>query len=247
LLALESESDKTIDAPFPLDALVAETQGMIGYWLSQALRNRLSDRACAALVTQTVVDADDPGFRSPTKFIGRDYDEATAKQLAAQRGWSVKQDGPRWRRVVASPEPREIVELATIKALVATNTIVVCAGGGGVPVLRDGNGSLGGVAAVIDKDLTTALLANQLSADLLVFLTDVEGVYRDFGLPHQRLIARATPSELRDLSLPLGSMGPKVEAACRFVEATGCRAAIGALDQVDALVQGARGTSLIAS
>lgn len=247
LLALESANDPSLDAPFPFDALGAETEGMIGYWLTQALRNALADREAVALVTQTVVRADDPGFANPTKFVGRGYDEDEARRLAAAGAWAIRQDGDRWRRVVASPEPVEVVERATIEMLIAANTIVVCAGGGGVPVVRDAAGHLRGVEAVIDKDLATSLLARLVGADLLLFLTDVANVYCDYGTTLQTPLTRVKVDDLRKMPFPAGSMGPKVEAACRFVEATGGRASIGSLDDVAGLLAGTSGTSVVAS
>ncbi len=247
LLALESSNDPTLEAPFPLDTLGAETEGMIGYWIARAQRNALPAREAGALITQTVVGADDPGFADPTKFVGRGYDEAEARRLAEVGGWTIRQDGERWRRVVASPEPTEVVELATIETLIASDTIVVCAGGGGVPVVRDAVGHLGGVEAVIDKDLATSLLARLVGADLLLFLTDVPNVYCDFATPLQSALSRVTAADLRRIPFPAGSMGPKVEAACRFVEATGARAAIGSLGDVQGLLAGTSGTSVVAS
>ena len=189
-----------------------------------------------------MVRADDPAFADPTKFVGPVYDEAQARQLAAERGWDVRQDGTAWRRVVPSPEPVALVELDMIKLLAGSGAIVVCAGGGGVPVVRDDAGALHGVEAVVDKDLTAALLARDMAADALVILTDVAAVEDGYGTPHARPIHRATPQELRARPFPAGSMGPKVEAACRFVEATGGMAAIGRLDDAEALLDGKAGT-----
>jgi carbamate kinase len=244
LLALESESDPVLERPFPFDVLGAQTQGMIGYWILQAFGNALPGREVAALVTQTLVDESDPAFTHPTKFVGRPYDEVAARALAAANGWSIALDGARWRRVVASPEPLAIVELDTIRSLVARGAIVIGAGGGGIPVARDASGHLHGVEAVIDKDLASALLASALGADLLVFLTAVEGVFEDYGTPAARLLTGARVDELRRHTFPPGSMGPKVEAACRFVEVTGRRAAIGSLDAVEGLIEGTSGTSV---
>jgi carbamate kinase len=220
---------------------------MIGYWLTQALRNALPGREAVALITQTVVRADDPGFTNPTKFVGRGYDEAEAKKLAEVGGWTIRQDGERWRRVVASPEPVEVVELTTIETLISANTVVVCAGGGGVPVVRDALGHLHGVEAVIDKDLATSLLARLVGADLLLFLTDVPNVFCDFGTALQGALSRVCVADLRKIPFPAGSMGPKVEAACRFVETTGGRAVVGSLDDVEGLLAGTSGTSVVAS
>jgi len=242
LLANESAADPVLPSPYPLDVLVAQTQGMIGYFLLQGFENALPERQVASLVCQTRVAADDPAFERPTKFIGPDYPQAEARRLAGLRGWQIRQDGPAWRRVVASPEPLAIVELPVIRTLVAAGAIVICAGGGGAPVLQDGHGRLRGAEAVVDKDLSTALLARDLGADALVILTDVAHVETGYGTDAARPIGRTTPAALRALKFPAGSMGPKVEAACRFVEATGKPSMIGQLDDAAELVRGTRGT-----
>ncbi len=244
VLALESANDERLSAPYPFDTLGAETQGMIGYWLLQALGNALPERKVAAMVNQTLVDAEDPAFANPTKFVGEVYDEDTAKALAAERGWTVKPDGQYYRRVVGSPQPQGVVETDLIRALVETGAVVVCAGGGGVPVVRDQDGRLQGVEAVIDKDLTASVLAQALGADMLMILTDVDGVFVDYGTPQARQIPRSTPAELRGLGLPAGSMGPKVEAVSRFVESTGGTAAIGRLEDAISIVNGSAGTTI---
>ncbi len=242
VLALESARDPALSHPYPFDVLGAQTQGMIGYWLVQALHNTVPGQPAGCLICRTVVHADDPAFAHPTKFVGSVYDEAQARQLATQRGWNVRQDGTAWRRVVPSPQPVALVELDMIKLLASSGVIVVCAGGGGVPVVRDDAGALHGVEAVVDKDLTAALLARDLAADALVILTDVDAVEDGYGTPQARPIHRATPQELRARPFPAGSMGPKVDAACRFVEATGKMAAIGRLDDAEALLAGKAGT-----
>ena len=242
LLANESATDPALPFPYPLDVLGAQTQGMIGYFLLQGFENALPGRQVASLICQVKVTADDPAFARPTKFIGPVYPETEARRLAGLRGWQVRPDGSAWRRVVASPEPRAIVELPTIATLVAAGAIVVCAGGGGIPVLEDHDGRLHGAEAVVDKDLTAALLARDLGADALVILTDVAGVETGFGTPAARPVGRTTPAALRALKLPAGSMGPKVEAACRFVEATGKPAMIGRLADAADLIRGTRGT-----
>ena len=239
LLALQSAAYTEVE-PYPLDVLGAESEGMIGYLVELGLENALPDRPVAALLTQVLVDADDPAFARPTKPIGPVYDAATAAALAETRGWTIAADGPGFRRVVASPEPREIVELGTIRLLVEAGVVVVCTGGGGIPVTR--NGALRGVEAVIDKDLAAALLAEQLDADMLLLLTDVAAVEADWGTENARPIRGASPDELRALMFAAGSMGPKVEAACRFVEQTGRVAAIGALADAREIVAGRRGT-----
>lgn len=242
VLAMESAADPLLSRPFPLDPLGAETQGLIGYWLAQGLRNELPDREVAALLTQCVVRADDPAFGRPTKFVGPVYAEDEARRLADERGWVIAPDGARWRRVVASPEPQSIVEAEVVRMLVDRGVVVICAGGGGIPVVRLGDGRLEGVEAVIDKDLTAALLAETLHADALLLLTDVEAVESDFGRPGSAPIRTATAAALRAHGFPDGSMGPKVEAACRFAERTGGLAAIGALTHAAALLAGTAGT-----
>jgi carbamate kinase len=243
LLALESARDPALTRPYPFDALGAQTQGMIGYWLLQALQNALQERHIACLVSRTLVGTDDPAFQSPTKFVGPVYDESQARRLAKAHGWDVRQDGTRWRRVVPSPEPRELLELPSIRRLLDGGAIVVCAGGGGVPVVRDEDG-LHGVEAVVDKDLTAALLATALGADALLLLTDVEAVQDGFGTPQARPLRRVTSAQLRARSFPAGSMGPKIEAVCRFVEATGKMAAIGQLGAAEALLRREAGTTV---
>ncbi|MGW4213641.1 carbamate kinase [Lentzea sp. NPDC004789] len=240
LLALESEADPSLTRPYPLDTLGAETQGMIGYWLAQSLRNAGVHKPVLAVVTQTVVDRTDPAFASPTKFIGPIYDRAQADYLAEQNGWTMAADGAHWRRVVPSPEPLRLVEQESVEQLVSGGTIVVCAGGGGAPVVD--NGELHGVEAVVDKDLTSAELAIALKADRLLLLTDVPAVVIDFGLPDAEPLQRVGLAELEELTFPAGSMGPKVAACRRFVQATGCEAAIGALTDAEAVLQGSAGT-----
>lgn len=241
LLALQALA--YLDAPpYPLDVLGAESEGMIGYVLEQELRNRLPGRAAVTVLTQVVVDRNDPGFKAPTKFIGPVYDQETAERLAAKLGWTIARDGEHHRRVVPSPEPIEIVELAAIKLLVNSGALVVCTGGGGIPVVKDADGSLHGVEAVIDKDLAGELLARGLGADIFLMLTDVPAVQLDWGTPEARTIHRATPEELRGHSFADGSMGPKIDAACRFVESTGGIAAIGALEDAVQILAGTAGT-----
>lgn len=242
VLALESAADPMLTIPFPLDPLGAETQGLIGYWLAQGLGNALPGRRIAALLTQCVVDASDPAFATPTKFVGPTYDEATARRLAAERHWVVAPDGESWRRVVASPEPRRVVEADVVRLLVEAGVVVVCAGGGGVPVVETSTGALEGVEAVIDKDHTSALLAEVLGADALLLLTDVAGVETNFGQPGSEMMREVTPEELRAYHFPAGSMGPKVDAVCRFVERTGGIAAIGSLTDAGAVLAGTSGT-----
>lgn len=243
LLALQAASYEQVP-PYPLDVLGAESEGMIGYLLEQELRNTLPERPAATLLTQVVVDVDDPAFARPTKPIGPVYEEPEARRLAAERGWSIARDGRGWRRVVPSPEPRRIVELETIRLLVELGVLVICAGGGGIPVVAGPAGELRGVEAVIDKDLAAALLATSIAADLLLLLTDVDAVYRGHATDAAEPIRETTPCELRSEPLPAGSMGPKAEAACRFVEQTGRRAAIGALEDAVDLAGGGAGTQV---
>jgi carbamate kinase len=241
LLAFESEHDGSLTVPYPLDVLGAETEGMVGYWLQRELTNSLPGRDVVTVLTQTVVDATDPAFADATKFIGQVYDEPTARRLAAQLGWTVKPDGGHWRRVVPSPAPVEFIELGSIKTLVDSGALVICAGGGGVPVIRTEHG-LEGVEAVVDKDRAAALLARQLGADALLLLTDVPAVEIDFGTPQARPLGRVTAGDLRAMTFAAGSMEPKITAACDFVEAGGRFAAIGALDRALELSSGTSGT-----
>jgi carbamate kinase len=239
LLALETDAYKQV-SPYPLDILGAESQGMIGYLLAQALDAKV-ERPVVALLTQVVVDASDPAFSKPTKPIGPIYGREDAERLAAAHGWTVAPDGPHFRRVVPSPEPRAIVEIDAVRRLLGDRALVVCAGGGGIPVVAEG-GRLSGVEAVIDKDLTAALLAELVGADRLVILTDVAHVERGWGTPAAEPIAHATPDELRSLRFASGSMSPKVEAACRFVERTGGDAVIGLLEDLAAVARAETGT-----
>ncbi|MFC4909578.1 carbamate kinase [Actinomadura gamaensis] len=242
LLAVESAEDPQLAEPYPLDVLGAETQGMIGYWLVRELRHARPRREVAGLLTEIVVDADDPAFDRPTKFVGRGYGERDAAGLRDERGWTLCPDGSAWRRVVPSPEPRDVPELPTLRRLLGDGCVVVAAGGGGTPVVMTPDGP-SGVEAVVDKDLTAALLAERLDADALLMLTDVSAVMRGFGTPRAAPVRRATPAELRALDLPAGSMAPKAEAACRFAEhRPGAFAAIGALSDAVALVDGRAGT-----
>lgn len=244
LLALESEQDTSLERAFPLDVLGAETQGMIGYWLTQELANAGVRRPVVGVLTQTLVDATDPAFGSPTKFVGRTYYHEQAESLARKHGWRVALDGEGWRRVVPSPRPLRLVEEDTIRELVDSGAVVVCAGGGGIPViLRDGR--LVGVEAVVDKDLTAALLARALGADRLILLTDVPAVMREFGTSHATQVRSLTLADAARLLLPAGSMGPKVEACVEFVRATGRPASIGALSDVADVLDGRAGTTIL--
>lgn len=242
VIALQSANDPKLSEPYPFDTLGAMTQGMIGYWLQHALKNALPDREVVCTINQTLVDADDPAFDNPTKFVGEVYTEEQAKEFEAERGWVMKADGPYFRRVVGSPIPQSIVEIKTIKDLVEAGTTVICSGGGGIPVKQDESGKLVGVEAVIDKDRSGAVLSEELGADMFIVLTDVPAVMENWGTPEQREINRATPDELRDQGFAAGSMGPKVEAAIQFVEATGGVAAIGRLADAQQIIAGEAGT-----
>lgn len=246
LLALQAEAYAGVRS-YPLDVLGAESEGMIGYLLEQALAHRLPRMPIATLLTQVTVDPADPAFERPTKLVGPVYGEEQAKALAVERGFAIAPDTGGYRRVVPSPEPREIVELRAIELLVEAGVLVICVGGGGIPVVVDDAGCLRGAEAVIDKDRAAALLAQRLHFDFLLMLTDVAAVERGFGTPSAAPIAQATPAELRRLELPPGSMGPKVEAACRFVEETGGSAAIGALADAAAIIRGEAGTLVSAT
>jgi carbamate kinase len=240
LIALQADAGPA-DGNYPLDVLGAESQGMLGYLIEQELRNLLPREALvASVLTQVVVSSDDNAFLHPTKPIGPVYDEAQAKSLMASKGWTCAPDGKNWRRVVASPEPVELLQLASIAALVDHGVIVICAGGGGVPVLRNAAGQLEGIEAVIDKDFTSQLLALHLKADMLLVLTDVDAVYANYGMPDAAAIARMGPNSAH--SFAAGSMGPKVEAATRFAMATGRDAGIGRLEDATKIVQGTAGT-----
>lgn len=242
LLALQAAA--YVDVPaYPLDVLGAQTEAMIGYVIEQELGNLLpDDQPLATILTMVEVDRDDPAFSHPTKPIGPVYQRDHAVVLAADAGWSIAPDGDGYRRVVPSPRPTRIFEIRPIRQLLDQGTIVVCAGGGGIPTMFDEHGDLHGVEAVVDKDATSAMLAEQLDADLLVIATDVDGVHLDWGTPDSRRLDRATPDELEALGLAEGSMGPKVDAAARFVRATGKRAVIGSLDELAAMVEGRAGT-----
>ena len=241
LLALQSEL-YALSRPFPLDVLGAQTEGMIGYMIEQELMSCLPGRPVATLLTQVVVDPNDPAFRNPTKPIGPAYSQAEAQRLGQLRGWQMAAEGAQWRRVVASPEPLRVIELAAIRLLSDAGALVVCAGGGGIPVVVTREGAVHGVEAVIDKDLSAALLAHQLGADALLLLTDVDGAYLGWGKPEAKAIRETIPDHLRRHAFAPGSMKPKVEAACRFIEGGGKLAAIGRLEDGDRLLEGLGGT-----
>ncbi len=246
LLALQGVAYKA-DEAYPLDVLGAETEGMIGYMIEQELGNLLPfEVPIATMLTMVEVDGNDPGFENPTKFVGPVYDEREALRIAAEKGWVFKPDGAKWRRVVPSPVPQRIFENRPIKWLLEHGTIVICAGGGGIPTMyeRGAERKLIGVEAVIDKDLCSELLAREVEADLFVMLTDADAVYADWGKPTQRAIRRTSAGALAEMPFAAGSMGPKVEAACRFVKATGRTAAIGALPDLTLIIAGEAGTTV---
>jgi carbamate kinase len=241
LLALQAEAYEGV-APYPLDVLGAESEGMIGYMIEQELASRLPGSEIATLLTQVEVDPADPAFRNPTKPIGPVYDERQARAHAAARGFAVAPDGAGFRRVVPSPEPRRILELRTIALLVAAEVVVVCSGGGGVPVVCRADGSIRGVEAVVDKDRSAALLALGLDAHELLLLTDVPAVFADWPEPARRPLREPTARDLEGLRFDPGSMGPKVEAALHFARESGRPAFIGALADAPRILAGEAGT-----
>ncbi|MGJ0485842.1 MAG: carbamate kinase [Methylomicrobium sp.] len=244
LLALQNAAYQP-DESYPLDILDAETEGMIGYLIEQELLNVLPpDRLCAFLLTQSEVDPRDPAFQSPAKPIGPVYGKETAEQLARERDWHIAKDGEHYRRVVASPVPKAILEIEVIKLLISRNIVVICAGGGGIPVVRGDQGHLHGIEAVIDKDRASALLARELGADALIMLTDVEAVYQDWGAPEARTLRSISPGVARRMTFAPGSMAPKMAAACEFAEMTGRDAFIGQLKDAAAILDGTAGTRI---
>lgn len=248
LLALQAAAYTRVE-PYPLDVLDAQTEGMIGYMIEQELRNLVPrDVPFATILTMIEVDPADPAFTSPSKFVGPLYTRSDAERIITEKGWQFRQDGSAWRRVVPSPRPKRIFEIRPIRWLLEQGAVVICTGGGGIPVIYqpDTGRHLTGIEAVIDKDFASGLLAQEIGADLFVMATDVEGVYLDWGTPSARLIRETTSEELKSCVFPAGSMGPKVEAACTFTENTGKPAAIGALDDILAIVAGEAGTQIVA-
>ncbi|MGB1750211.1 MAG: carbamate kinase, partial [Candidatus Thalassarchaeaceae archaeon] len=245
LLSLQSAAYKEVEE-YPLDILGAQTQGMIGYMIEQELGNHLPvEIPIASILTMVEIDPEDPAFSNPTKPIGPIYDEKEARDLAKLKGWNIKQDGDYWRRVVPSPEPHRIFQLRPIHWLLEKGTVVICAGGGGIPTSYKDNGKLEGVEVVIDKDRASSLLAFELEADLLIMATDTDGVYLDWGGDSEKIISKTTPEEISKYSFDKGSMGPKVEAACSFVERSGQRAVIGSLKDIEKMVSGISGTQFL--
>ena len=244
LLALQSAAYTAVES-YPLDVLGAQTDGMIGYLLEQELANLLPLRTVTTLLTRVEVDPKDPAFDKPTKPIGPVYTQDEARRVAAEKHWVMAPDGDSFRRVVASPQPLRVLGLDPIRWLLEHGALVIAAGGGGIPVVRGADGhSLEGVEAVIDKDLCSGVLAHALQADCLVIATDVAAVYLDWGTPQQRALGKVSPKTLATLRFPPGSMGPKIDAACRFVQAGGQRAVIGSLDQIEAMLSGEAGTQI---
>jgi carbamate kinase len=243
LLALQAAAYDSVST-YPFDVLGAQTEGMLGYLIEQELGNRIgNDRTIATLVTRTMVDPADPAFQDPSKFVGPVYTEEEAKELSARRGWSVKPDGDAYRRVVPSPQPLRILETKPIEWLLREGSVVICAGGGGVPTTFDTiEDVMSGVEAVVDKDLASAVLGRDLEADMLIIATDVDGVYRDWGTPDPRLIARTHPDAIDFSDFPPGSMGPKVKAAQQFAREGRGDAVIGSLSDLEGLFTGTTGT-----
>ncbi len=243
LIALQNDAYAHQVPAYPFDILGAESQAMVGYMFAQEMRNALGEGTVVSLVTQSVVDPEDPAFSNPTKFIGPVYTEEQALALEKEKGWVMKADGQYRRRVVPSPLPRRIVEIEAIRRLVDAGVTVIAGGGGGVPVVEK-DGKLQGLEAVIDKDYCSSLMARELNADRLIIATDVKGVFTGWGTPEQKLIRSASPETLLEMGFAAGSMGPKVLAACEFARATGRRAVIGALEEIEGMVEGMAGTQI---
>ena len=242
LLALMDAAYTAVD-PYPLDVLGAETVGQIGYMIEQELGNIIPyEDHIVTILTQILVDQSDPAFQNPTKPVGPVYDKAQADKLQQEKGWTMAPDGAHFRRVVPSPLPIKIIEMNVIRTLVDNGIVVICAGGGGIPVAYDDNRKLFGVEAVIDKDLASALLARGLDADMFAMLTDVPNVYADYGTDRQRAIRAAHPDAIEKLDFATGSMGPKVMGACWFVRETGNQSAIGQLSDLSSVISGDAGT-----
>ena len=246
LLALQGAAYHP-DEAFPLDVLGAETEGLIGYLIEQELGNLLPfEKPLATLLTMVEVDPSDPAFARPTKFVGPVYEQQDADALAAAKGWQFAQDGQSWRRVVPSPEPRQIFELRPVRWLLEQGAVVIAAGGGGIPTMYlPGTRTLVGVEAVVDKDLASALMAQLIDADEFVVATDADAVYLDWGTDHQRALSRVSPDQLTQMSFADGSMGPKVAAACDFVVTTKRPARIGDLASLPDVLAGAAGTQVV--
>jgi len=242
---LAARSDLSAEPPSTLDMLDAETAGMIGYALAQSLRNAIGGaREIVTLLSEVVVDPQDPAFAEPTKPIGRVYAEAEVAGIRAKHSWPVARDGKGWRRIVPSPKPVEILGLGAIRLLVEHDIVVICLGGGGIPVIGDSLGRTHGTEAVIDKDRASAMLAIELKADWLLMLTDVDAVYAGWGTVQAGAIRTISVRELAHHSFEAGSMGPKMEAAAMFVTATGGTAGIGRLQDASSILEGSAGTQV---
>lgn len=241
LLALQADAYKDV-TPYPFDVLGAESQGMIGYMVAQCVGNDLPDCQVVNIITQTEVDPNDPAYSDPRKFVGPVYDKETAEKLAAERGWTIAADGKYFRRVVPSPQPKKIVEIDTIRQLVDSGAMVIASGGGGIPVIRNEQGRLEGSEAVIDKDMSASIMAAELDADALLILTDAPSIALDWGTPDQKEIKEVSPEKLQEYSFAKGSMGPKVEAVCRFANTGKGFGAVGRLEDALDILNGKAGT-----
>ncbi len=241
LLALQADAYKDV-TPYPFDVLGAESQGMIGYMVAQCVGNDLPDRQVVNIITQTEVDPNDPAYSDPRKFVGPVYDKETAEKLAAERGWTIAADGKYFRRVVPSPQPKKIVEIDTIRQLVDSGAMVIASGGGGIPVIRNDQGKLEGSEAVIDKDMSASIMAAELDADALLILTDAPSIALDWGTPDQKEIKEVSPEKLQEYNFAKGSMGPKVEAVCRFANTGKGFGAVGRLEDALDILNGKAGT-----
>ena len=242
LLSLQNNAYKDCP-PYPFDVLGAETQGMIGYLIQQGLNAAIEDRYTTTILTRIVVDENDPAVADPSKFIGPVYTEEQAKQLAEAIHWVVKPDGSHWRRVVPSPKPQEILEIKAIKDLLEKEHLIICGGGGGAPVIEK-DGAYVGFEAVIDKDMTAALIAEQIGAEHLLILTDGTHVCLNWGTPQEQKLENVTIEQMKQYSFPAGSMGPKVDACCQFVEKTGQSGHIGDLSFALEIIEGKSGTHI---
>lgn len=241
LLALQADAYKDVK-PYPFDVLGAESQGMIGYMVAQCVGNNLPDRQVVNIITQTEVDPADPAYTDPRKFVGPVYDKETAEKLAAERGWTIAADGKYFRRVVPSPQPKKIVEIDTIRQLVDAGAMVIASGGGGIPVIRNPEGKLEGSEAVIDKDMSASIMAAELDADALLILTDAPSIALNWGTPEQSEIKEVSPEKLKEYNFAKGSMGPKVDAVCRFAETGKGFGAVGRLEDALDILNGKAGT-----
>ncbi|MEZ9720269.1 carbamate kinase [Vibrio splendidus] len=242
LLSLQNDAYKDCP-PYPFDVLGAETQGMIGYLIQQGLNAAIEDRFTTTILTRIVIDENDPAIADPSKFIGPVYTEEQAKQLAEANQWIVKPDGVHWRRVVPSPLPKEVLEIRAIKDLLEKEHLIICGGGGGAPVIEKA-GAYFGFEAVIDKDMTAALIAEEIGAEHLLILTDGTHVCLDWGTPREEKLENVSVKEMKGYNFPAGSMGPKVDACCKFVQNTGKHGYIGDLSCALEIIEGTSGTHI---